>query len=257
MQEKVRKSAAGLVVVDTARPHWNHQANPSPLNQETLLFEPAQPRAGALRAVLAFPSSYSVGITSLGYQMVWATLAQRPDIDVRRLFTDQGDPAHGGQRGRGPDLDLFGLSLSWELDGPVLLDLLEQQRIPLWSSERGDQHPLVFGGGPVLTANPEPLAPFFDVLLLGDGEELLPAFLDGAVASQGLGRAERLRQLARQQVGERVDDGEKAHRAALAVARLALVSLAARAQSAAAARRWRAAERGQQGAASSGAPGCC
>jgi len=196
MQEKVRKSAAGLVVVDTARPHWNHQANPSPLNQETLLFEPAQPRAGALRAVLAFPSSYSVGITSLGYQMVWATLAQRPDIDVRRLFTDQGDPAHGGQRGRGPDLDLFGLSLSWELDGPVLLDLLEQQRIPLWSSERGDQHPLVFGGGPVLTANPEPLAPFFDVLLLGDGEELLPAFLDRAVASQGLGRAERLRQLA-------------------------------------------------------------
>jgi len=137
-----------------------------------------------------------VGITSLGYQMVWATLAQRSDIDVRRLFTDQGDPPHGGQRGRGPNLDLFGLSLSWELDGPVLLDLLEQQRIPLWASERDDQHPLVFGGGPVLTANPEPLAPFFDVLLLGDGEELLPAFLDRAVASQGLGRGERLRQLA-------------------------------------------------------------
>ena len=108
--------------------------------------------------MLAFPSTYSVGITSLGYQVVWASLARRRDLDVRRLFTDQGDPPHR-------HCDLFGLSLSWELDGPVLLDLLEQHRIPLWSSERGNDDPLVFGGGPVLTANPEPLAPFFDCLL--------------------------------------------------------------------------------------------
>ncbi|MFM7393867.1 MAG: radical SAM protein, partial [Cyanobium sp.] len=128
--------------------------------------------------MLAFPSTYSVGITSLGYQVVWATLAQRPDVDVRRLFTDRSDPAHGGSRGRGADLDLFGLSLSWELDGPVLLDLLEQQRIPIWAGERDDADPIVFGGGPVLTANPEPLAPFLDAVLLGDGELLLPAFVD-------------------------------------------------------------------------------
>ncbi|MFM7634782.1 MAG: B12-binding domain-containing radical SAM protein [Cyanobacteriota bacterium] len=154
------------------------------------------PEAGALRAVLAFPSTYSVGITSLGYQVVWATLARRGDVDVRRLFTDQGDPPHGSQRGRGPDLDLFGLSLSWELDGPVLLDLLEQQRIPLWAEERGDGNPIVFGGGPVLTANPEPLAPFFDAVLLGDGELLLPAFVDAVQQHRGAPRAERLRQLA-------------------------------------------------------------
>ena len=51
--------------------------------------------------MLAFPSSYSVGITSLGYQVVWATLAGRADLDVRRLFADQGDPAHR-------DPELFG-----------------------------------------------------------------------------------------------------------------------------------------------------
>ena len=147
------------------------------------------PAAGALRAVLAFPSTYTVGITSLGYQVVWATLAQRSDVDVRRLFTDQGDPAHR-------HCDLFGLSLSWELDGPVLLDLLEQQRIPLWAHERGDNDPIVFGGGPVLTANPEPLAPFFDVVLLGDGELLLPAFLDALQACREAPRPERLRRLA-------------------------------------------------------------
>ena len=154
------------------------------------------PEAGALRAVLAFPSTYSVGITSLGYQVVWATLARRADVDVRRLFTDQGDPPHGGSRSRGPALDLFGLSLSWELDGPVLLDLLEQQRIPIWAADRGDGDPIVFGGGPVLTANPEPLAPFFDAVLLGDGELLLPAFVDAVQEHRGAPRAERLRQLA-------------------------------------------------------------
>ena len=111
--------------------------------------------------MLAFPSTYSVGITSLGYQIVWATLAQRSDVDVRRLFTDQGDaiPRH---------IDLFGLSLSWELDGPVLPELLQNQRIPVWALERGDEDPIVFCGGPVLTANPEPLAPFFDAVLLGE-----------------------------------------------------------------------------------------
>ena len=146
--------------------------------------------------VLAFPSTYSVGITSLGYQVVWASLARRPDLAVRRLFTDRGDPPHGGQRGRGPSLDLFGLSLSWELDGPVLLDLLEQERIPIWADDRGDDDPIVFGGGPVLTANPEPLAPFFDALLLGDGELLLPSFIDALQACRGAPRAERLRRLA-------------------------------------------------------------
>ena len=146
--------------------------------------------------MLAFPSTYTVGITSLGYQVVWATLAQRTDVDVRRLFTDQGDPPHGGSRNRGPAVDLFGLSLSWELDGPVLLDLLEQQRIPIWAAERGDGDPIVFGGGPVLTANPEPLAPFFDAVLLGDGELLLPAFVDAVQEHRTAPRAERLRQLA-------------------------------------------------------------
>ena len=52
------------------------------------------PEPGALRTVLAFPSTYTVGITSLGFQIVWSTLAMRTDVDVRRQFTEQGDPPH-------------------------------------------------------------------------------------------------------------------------------------------------------------------
>ena len=147
------------------------------------------PDQGALRTVLAFPSTYTIGITSLGYQVIWASLAQRSDVDVRRLFTDQKDPPHRA-------CELFGLSLSWELDGPVLLDMLEQQQIPIWAKQRTDNDPIVFGGGPVLTANPEPLAPFFDAVLLGDGETLLPAFINSLQNCRQASRAERLRQLA-------------------------------------------------------------
>ena len=92
------------------------------MKNETLLFQPSVPESGALKTTIAFPSTYTVGITSLGFQVVWAELAKRKDIDVRRLFTDGGDKPH-------KQTDLFGISLSWELDGPIFLDLLEQQKI--------------------------------------------------------------------------------------------------------------------------------
>jgi len=90
--------------------------------------------------------------------------------------------------------DLFGLSLSWELVPRWLLDFLERPDIPLWSSERGERDPLVFGGGPVLTANPEPLAPFFDVAAAaGTGELPLPAFIDAVRPTGERPGPERLR----------------------------------------------------------------
>ncbi|WP_313887503.1 radical SAM protein [Nodosilinea sp. LEGE 07088] len=162
---------------------------PLPLDDETLLFEPAAPGGDALSVVFAFPNEYTVGITSLGYQVVWATLARRSDVAVSRLFTDGHEPLPS-------TIDVVGFSLSWELDYGNLLTLLEQLKIPLLTQGRGDQHPLVFGGGPVLTANPEPFADFFDVILLGDGETLLDDFFDALGDLRGASRAETLRRLA-------------------------------------------------------------
>lgn len=158
-------------------------------NEERLLFTPVPPDAGATPVIFAFPNTYSVGITSLGYQVVWATLAQRPDLDVSRLFTDLQDPLPANP-------DLLGFSLSWELDYVNILTLLESLNIPIWAKERSDSDPIIFGGGPVLTANPEPFAEFFDVVLLGDGEHLLGAFLDAFQQGRGADRATQLRQLA-------------------------------------------------------------
>jgi radical SAM superfamily enzyme YgiQ (UPF0313 family) len=157
---------------------------------ERLLFTPATPESGAIPTIFAFPNEYSVGITSLGYQVVWASLASRSDLQVSRLFTDYHE-----QLPTNPEL--LGYSISWELDYVNILNLLESLEIPLRASQRGDRHPLVFGGGPVLTANPEPFADFFDVILLGDGEILLDAFLDAYKAVRHADRKTTLRQLAK------------------------------------------------------------
>lgn len=159
--------------------------NPSPFAAERLLFTPATPDADAIPLIYAFPNEYTVGITSLGYQVIWATLAARRDIAVSRLFTDGHEPLPSAP-------ELVGFSMSWELDYVNILSLLEALDIPLRSPARSTVHPLVFGGGPVLTANPEPYADFFDVILLGDGELLLGEFI---AAYQTVRQADRKTQL--------------------------------------------------------------
>ena len=84
---------------------------------ERLLFTPASPDTDAISTIFAFPNEYSVGITSLGYQVVWATLAMRTDVQVSRLFTDIHE-----QLPRSPEL--IGFSFSWELDYVNILNLL-------------------------------------------------------------------------------------------------------------------------------------
>jgi radical SAM superfamily enzyme YgiQ (UPF0313 family) len=160
----------------------------SSFNSERLLFTPVSPNADAIETIFAFPNEYSVGITSLGYQIVWATLATREDVSVSRLFTDSKESLP-----RSPEL--VGFSFSWELDYVNILNLLEILEIPVRATQRNNSHPLVFGGGAVLTANPEPFADFFDVILLGDGENLLGSFIDAYKQVKNADRQTQLRHL--------------------------------------------------------------
>ncbi len=161
----------------------------SVFSAERLLFTPATPKSDAIATIFAFPNEYSVGITSLGYQVVWATLAMRSDVRVSRLFTDVSEPLPSQP-------ELLGFSVSWELDYVNILNLLESLKIPLQANQRDRHHPLVFGGGSVLTANPEPFADFFDVILLGDGEQLLDNFIDAYQAVRSADRQTQLQALA-------------------------------------------------------------
>ncbi|MGQ9838897.1 MAG: B12-binding domain-containing radical SAM protein [Cyanobacteriota bacterium] len=156
---------------------------------EQFLFTPATPVSDAVPLVYAFPNTYAVGITSLGYQVIWSMLASREDVAVCRLFTDLSEPLP-------QQPELFGFSVSWELDYVNVLALLERHGIPIRAEERGEADPLIFGGGPVLTANPEPFADFFDLILLGDGEGLVDALIQSYQQVRGRSRAQKLQALA-------------------------------------------------------------
>ncbi|MEL4894118.1 B12-binding domain-containing radical SAM protein [Crocosphaera sp. Alani8] len=158
-------------------------------NQENLLFNPVAPDNDAIPLIFAFPNDYNVGITSLGYQIIWATFATRSDINVSRLFTDSQESLPSRPQ-------LLGFSFSWELDYVNILNILENLKIPFQANKRKDHHPLVFGGGPVLTANPEPFADFFDVILLGDGENLINDFIDAYKTVRYEDRETKIRHLA-------------------------------------------------------------
>jgi radical SAM superfamily enzyme YgiQ (UPF0313 family) len=160
----------------------------SNFSSEHHLFEPATPYSNAIPVVFAFPNTYTVGITSLGYQTIWADLAMRPEVEVSRWFTDDCEslPRY---------CELLGFSFSWELDYVNILAALQTLGVPINSSARAAA-PLVFGGGPVLTANPEPFADWFDFVLLGDGEELIGNMLAAYQEVRGQPRQVQLKRLA-------------------------------------------------------------
>jgi len=139
----------------------------------------------------AYPNLYSIGMAGLGYQLVWWLLEQDRQIEVYRAFTDC-------QEDGWETSELLGFTLSWELDYANVLKLLRKRGISPLSSERKPDQPLVFAGGPVLSANPEPFADIFDVILLGDAEAVVPRFIEAWTEARRLPeRQDQLLQLAR------------------------------------------------------------
>jgi radical SAM family uncharacterized protein len=162
----------------------------------------------AVRAVLAFPDLYEVGMSNLGLQILYAAVNSRPEMLLERAFAPAADmEALLRERGlplfalesKKPlrDFDLLGFSLQYELSYTNVLNMLDLAQIPLYANARDERYPLVAAGGPC-AFNPEPLAPFIDIFLLGDGEEALPELLAELIAlrSRGAGRRGTLLALA-------------------------------------------------------------
>lgn len=145
---------------------------------EKLLFRPNG--SGRLRVCLAYPSTYSVGMGNLGFQAVYRMFATLPDTSCERLFLP--DTAGGRvlteESGRAPaDFHVVAFSLSFESDYPNIVRMLDAAGIPARAADRresGRAWPLLIAGGPATFLNPEPIAPFFDAFLIGEGEEMIP-----------------------------------------------------------------------------------
>jgi len=138
---------------------------------------------GRLPVALAFPNTYYLGMSSLAVHTLYRLLNAQPDVVCERVFWNGGSAGTGPLRSleSGRDACEFAalaFSVSFEMDYFNLVTMLRQAHIPLWAEERNERYPLLIAGGPTVTANPEPLAPFFDAIAIGEGEVIFPPLLD-------------------------------------------------------------------------------
>jgi len=166
------------------------------------------PDDGDLRVCLAFPDVYDIGQSYIGFHILYHILTHRPNILCERAFAPWPDMEAVIRENHIPlwslenflpvaAFDVVGFTLQYELHYTTVLNMLDLAGIPLRADDRNGSHPLIIGGG-TCCANPEPVAPFFDAFLLGDGEEGFPEMLDviGKAKSSGASRTDTLSALA-------------------------------------------------------------
>ncbi len=147
-----------------------------------------------LRIALCHPAPYDVAMSSLGYQTIYREINQHPDWSAERAFAPEDSAEH--RKNHVPiltyesetpiaDFPVIAFSIAYELELTGILEVLDLSGIPLLRQDRTDRHPLVIVGGPLTNSNPLPLAPFVDLILLGEGEELIHTFLEAAASEQG------------------------------------------------------------------------
>lgn len=116
---------------------------------------------------LAFPGPESFALSTLGYLWLYKLLDETENINVERIYSDsQKTVIHRN------NIDIMAFSLSFDMDIFNVLSMLKKNNIPFLSKDRNDEYPIIFAGGPVTTANPEPYKNFFDFFIIGDGDEL-------------------------------------------------------------------------------------
>ncbi|HOJ32994.1 MAG TPA: TIGR03960 family B12-binding radical SAM protein [Candidatus Hydrogenedentes bacterium] len=165
------------------------------------------PRSVDLRVALVFPDLYDMGLGNLGLLVLYAILnrlswcwcerAYAPAPDMERLLRERRLPlfAHESKDPLG-SLDLIGFTLQSELTYTTVLNCIDLAGLPLRSSARRDDDPLIAAGGPG-AFNPEPLAPFIDFFVIGDGEDVILEIAECLRATKNAPRGVRLEQLAK------------------------------------------------------------
>ncbi len=152
---------------------------------------PAEGGNASFATALIYPNSAAVGASYLGFHKIYGAFEALCRVDACFM------PSEGTSAGLGlGEYHLAAFSLTFEMDILNLLRMLKENGIPLLSAQRDERHPLVCAGGIVPTMNPEPFAPFFDFLVLGEGELALPQLVATLAATSDKPRAERLRAIA-------------------------------------------------------------
>ena len=150
-----------------------------------------------LRFCLAFPDVFEIGMSNLGMAILYDMFNKRDDVWCERLFSPWTDLDQIMREQKIPlfalesqepvrDFDFLGITLGYEMCYTNVLQLLELSGIPFLSKDRGEEFPIVIGGG-ACTYNPEPLADFFDLFYIGEGETSYDALFDAYIANKKAG----------------------------------------------------------------------
>jgi radical SAM family uncharacterized protein len=174
--------------------------------ERNLIHKPWQ--SAAIRVALAFPDAYEIGMSHQGTRILYHLINRREDALAERTFAPMPDMAQALRSAGLPlytlesyrplgDFDVVGISLQSELNYINVPYLLDLAGIPRRADQREQNDPIILGGGPC-TANPEPVADFFDAILIGDAEPALDGILDEIrdARREEAGRTETLRRLA-------------------------------------------------------------
>ena len=166
-----------------------------------------KPHGDRLRVALAFPNTYWVGMSNLGFQTVYRLFNAEDDVVCERFFLPPKQELAEALTAKTPlvtlesqtsvaDFDVVAFSVSFEWDYVNVLTLLRLAGIPRYAAERTSRHPLIVIGGAVTFVNPEPLALFADVIATGEGEVLVPSLR--RVFGAATDRPDLLRRLSRE-----------------------------------------------------------
>jgi len=144
--------------------------------------------AKTLRFALGYPDLYEIGMSNLAIQILYELLNRRTDVLCERFFMPWTDMVATLRRASHPlrslesghplgDFDVLGFSIGYELTFTNILAILDLAGLPVWARERAEKHPLVIAGGSAVF-NPEPVADFIDLFVIGEAEEILPRLVD-------------------------------------------------------------------------------
>ncbi len=163
-----------------------------------------KPHGAEVEIALAYPNTYHVGMSNLGVQRIYSLLNSLDDTLCERVFLpDEEDTEEYSKTGAAlftleskrpvKEFDILAFSVSFEQDYLNILEILRLSGVPSDKRERSEEDPLLILGGICSFFNPEPLADFFDVVIIGEGEEAVGEFLDAYRENRSKGRRELLR----------------------------------------------------------------
>ena len=152
---------------------------------------------GKIRFCMCFPDVYEIGMSHLGMQILYHMFNEREDTWCERVFSPWTDLDKVMRKEQIPlfalesqdpiqKFDFLGITIQYEMCYTNILQILDLSLMPLHAKDRGEEYPIVIGGGPCVY-NPEPLAPFFDLFYIGEGETVYDDLLEAYKANQAAG----------------------------------------------------------------------